>query len=84
MFVVLLAVLLAALAEQHPALMERRMFRPRDLIAASGLSKAQIHRMLSDGRIRSVKVGRATLIPASAADQFFADIENGRFAPDTE
>ena len=49
--------------------LERRFYRPQEFAHVVGLSRAQIFKMIKEGDLRKVKVGRATLIPVSEIDR---------------
>lgn len=42
----------------------------KEVAAATSLSKTTIHRLLGTGDLRSVKIGRARRVPASALDAY--------------
>jgi excisionase family DNA binding protein len=46
-----------------------------------GLSKGQVYIEINAGRLRSVKVGRRRLIPASAIDKWLASLPAGGRTP---
>ncbi len=52
--------------------LERKAFRPPEVAKATGLSRACVYQLVQEGRIRSVRIGRAILIPASALDELLA------------
>lgn len=41
-------------------------YTPAEAAKATGLGKTTIYRLLKEGRLRRVKIGRATLIPGSS------------------
>ncbi|MBV9996204.1 MAG: excisionase family DNA-binding protein [Caulobacteraceae bacterium] len=49
-------------------LAQARAYRVREACAVMRIGKTKIHRMLSNGELRSVKVGRCRLIPADAVE----------------
>lgn len=55
----------AEVAAQHAAPVPPRLLSVAETAAALGLSRAMLYRLLSDGAIRSLHVGRRRLIPAS-------------------
>lgn len=55
------------MTEQRPV--PQRLLRPREAALALGISKAYIYRLLSDGTIRKVALGRAVRIPIEEIDR---------------
>lgn len=53
----------------------RKAYRPPEVAKATGLSTAMIYMMVADGRLRSVRCGRAILIPATAVEELLAGEE---------
>ena len=50
--------------------MERRALRVREVAATLGVSKATLYRLLADGQVRAVRLGRRTLvIPADEIER---------------
>jgi excisionase family DNA binding protein len=50
--------------------MERRGLRVREVAATLGVSRATLYRLLADGQVRGVRLGRKTLIiPADEIDR---------------
>lgn len=45
-------------------------YRPLALVPVLGLGRSTIYKLLRSGQIRSVKVGRATLVPYDAVAEF--------------
>lgn len=45
--------------------MNKLSYTIREAISATGLGKTTPYKLIGDGRIRSVKVGTRTLVPAS-------------------
>jgi len=39
---------------------------PRDAARAIGISRSTLYRLIQQGRVRTVKIGRRTLVPTSA------------------
>lgn len=50
----------------EPQSLERLAYGPDDAATVTGLGRTTIYEMLASGELRSVKVGRRRLIPASA------------------
>lgn len=53
----------------RPEKLEPKYYRPDTFAEITGLSRAKVYLMLRHGEIRRVKVGSATLIPASELDK---------------
>ena len=54
--------------------LEPRFYRPDQFAELTGLSRAKVFLMMRSGELRRVKVGAATLIPATELDRL--DPEN--------
>ncbi|HEX5997435.1 MAG TPA: helix-turn-helix domain-containing protein [Jiangellales bacterium] len=52
--------------------MERKSVRPGEAAAMLSVSRDTVYVLLRSGRLRSVKVGRARLIPVSAIEEFLS------------
>jgi excisionase family DNA binding protein len=48
----------------------RLAYSPEEVAQVLGLSRSAIYALLSDGSLRSLKVGRRRVIPATAVDVF--------------
>jgi excisionase family DNA binding protein len=57
---------------QTRATFEPVLYRVRDVIEILNLSRTVVFDLLRTGRLRSVKEGRARLIPASAVREYLA------------
>jgi excisionase family DNA binding protein len=51
---------------------ERKSYRVPEVARATGVSVAQVYKMVQDGELRSVKVGKMVLVPAAAVDELLA------------
>ncbi|MGO9543430.1 MAG: helix-turn-helix domain-containing protein [Rhodomicrobium sp.] len=47
---------------------EARALRIKDAAQAYGISRSLIYKMMGDGRLRTVKIGRRRLIPVAAIE----------------
>lgn len=47
---------------------------------ASDIGRTSVYEAIRDGRLKAVKCGTRTLIPASAADDFFANLPEAKAA----
>ncbi|NJC66753.1 helix-turn-helix domain-containing protein [Planosporangium flavigriseum] len=56
--------------------MERRSVRPAEAAALLGVCRDTIYVLMRSGRLRSVKLGRARLIPVAAIEELLADSED--------
>lgn len=55
---------------------ERELYRVTEAMARLSLSRSVIYEQLRSGRLRSVRVGRTRLIPASAIAEYVALLES--------
>ncbi len=55
--------------------MNRRSVRPAEAALVLGVCRDTIYVLMRSGRLRSVKVGRARLIPISAIEELLASSE---------
>ncbi|GAA1797245.1 helix-turn-helix domain-containing protein [Planosporangium flavigriseum] len=55
---------------------ERRSVRPAEAAALLGVCRDTIYVLMRSGRLRSVKLGRARLIPVAAIEELLADSED--------
>lgn len=53
--------------------LERKAYRPPEVAKVTGLSRAFVYQLIADGRLRSVRLGRALLVPAAAVADLLAD-----------
>jgi excisionase family DNA binding protein len=53
--------------------MERKSVRPREAAQLLGVSRDTVYVLMRAGRLRSVKAGRARLIPVSAIEEFLSE-----------
>jgi excisionase family DNA binding protein len=51
-------------------LADRKAVRPAELARILGISRALGYQLVASGTIRSVRVGRAVLVPISAIEEF--------------
>jgi excisionase family DNA binding protein len=51
---------------------ERKSVRPAEAAQLLGVCRDTVYELLRAGRLRSVKAGRARLIPVSAIEEFLA------------
>ena len=56
----------------EPRPLPQRLLRPREAALALGISKAYVYRLLSEGTIRKVALGRAVRIPVEEIDRLVA------------
>jgi excisionase family DNA binding protein len=54
--------------------MERKSVRPGEAAVLLSVSRDTVYVLLRSGRLRSVKVGRARLIPVSAIEDFLSGV----------
>jgi excisionase family DNA binding protein len=55
--------------------MERRSVRPAEAAALLGVCRDTVYVLMRAGRLRSVKLGRARLIPVAAIEELLSDCE---------
>lgn len=48
--------------------MEKKTYRIREIVEATGLGRTTIYKLISEGELRKIKVGASTLIPAADVD----------------
>ena len=48
--------------------MNRKAYKIHELAQALGIGKTTIHKLLREGELQKVKLGRSTLIPADSID----------------
>jgi excisionase family DNA binding protein len=48
---------------------ERRAYRPAEFADTTGTTRAFVYKLIQCGELRTVKLGRCTLIPASELDR---------------
>ncbi|MCZ7478369.1 helix-turn-helix domain-containing protein [Micromonospora sp. WMMC273] len=51
---------------------EKKSVRPAEAAALLGVCRDTIYVLMRSGRLRSIKAGRARLIPVTAIDQFLS------------
>jgi excisionase family DNA binding protein len=57
---------------QSPApRIEARALRIKDAAQSYGISRSLIYKMMGDGRLRTVKIGKRRLIPVAAIEALF-------------
>lgn len=57
---------------------ERLAYRPAEIHALTGLPKSTIYDAVRDGRLASVRLGRAVVVPAAALTAFLAGEKGSR------
>ncbi len=57
---------------QHTRAMAPRSVRPAEAAALLGVCRDTVYVLLRSGRLRSIKAGRARLIPLAAIDEFLS------------
>lgn len=45
------------------------------VMEATGLGRTTVFTLIRDGKLRSVKIGRRRMVPATALDEFIAELE---------
>jgi excisionase family DNA binding protein len=71
-----------AVKEVSPMNTEKIAYRPEEAARATGLSRDVIFKAIREGTLRSLKVGRARLIPATALHEFLGDVAGGESGSD--
>ncbi|SCG38499.1 DNA binding domain-containing protein, excisionase family [Micromonospora inositola] len=56
-------------------MMEKKSVRPAEAAALLGVCRDTVYVLMRSGRLRSVKLGRARLIPIAAIDDFLSATE---------
>lgn len=54
---------------KHPNV-EKQAYRPQEFQAAYGIAKSYFYEQIAQGRLKVIKVGRATLVTREAADEW--------------
>jgi excisionase family DNA binding protein len=57
--------------QSHTPRIEARALRIKDAAQAYGISRSLIYKMMADGRLRTVKIGKRRLIPVAAIEALF-------------
>lgn len=52
----------------------KRLFRPKEAMATLGVKQTKLYELIKEGRLETVKIGRATLIPAKSIDAFIKSL----------
>lgn len=55
-----------------------RFYRPAEIMERLSISKATFFRQVAAGKIRVVKIGRATRVPAESLSDYIARLPAGR------
>ncbi len=61
--------------------MEKISYPLKEAISASGISRSEIYRLLSAGKLSAVKSGRTTLILADSLRDYVASLPSATFRP---
>jgi excisionase family DNA binding protein len=56
--------------------MAQRLYTVPEAAAVLGLSRATVYRLMGEGRLESVRVGRARRIPQEAIDELVAELRD--------
>ena len=59
------------MTDTAPEPLERRYYRRQEVAYITGLSQSQIDKMIAEGTLAKVKIGRAVLIPAAEIERLF-------------
>lgn len=62
--------------------MERRLYRADDLTEVLGLGLTTVKELIRSGRIKSVREGRARLVPAESIDDYVNQLKQEAERPD--
>jgi excisionase family DNA binding protein len=54
---------------------ERLLFRPEEAATVLGLGRTKVYELMASGALRSVKVGGARRVSATALTDFVADLD---------
>jgi excisionase family DNA binding protein len=66
--------------ETKPDPIRKRGFSPAEVAAATGLSRATIHRGIRDGTIPSAKFGQRRIVTEATIEKILAPTREGRAA----
>ncbi len=56
----------------------RLTYRPEDASSLLGVGRAGVYGLIRSGRLRSIRIGRKIIIPASAISEFLDQTEGAR------
>jgi excisionase family DNA binding protein len=60
--------------EKNPShAVERVLFRPRTVALMADLSVSQVYKLIENGTLKSVRIGRSVRVPAGALDELIQD-----------
>lgn len=51
---------------------ERILYRPRTVAEMADLSVSQVYKLIENGTLRSVRIGKSVRVPANALDELIA------------
>ena len=66
------------------ALPSRLLYRVGEAAELLAISRAYLNKCIADGRVRSIKIGRARRIPRSALEEFVARLLAEQAPPDDD
>ena len=52
----------------------RELYSPREVEHVLGISHTQLYRLLGQGRLSAVKIGRSSYIPRASLERFLAEL----------
>lgn len=67
------AAMVAAMVAPVEAAPARRAYSPGEAAAVLGIGRTTVYQLVSEGRLRVVKIGVRTLIPATEIDRLLND-----------
>ena len=59
----------------------RELYSPREIEHMLSISHAYLYRLLADGKLTAVKIGRGTFIQRSALEKFLAELPPANLGP---
>ena len=60
--------------QRNTAAIERRSFRPAEIAQRNSISERTVYNLIAAGKLRAVKIGRATVVTAEAESAWLASL----------
>ena len=52
---------------------EKKLYRPRTVAVITDMTVSQIYKMIADGTLESIHIGKSVRVPAGAVDKMIAE-----------
>jgi len=59
--------------EKHSNTVERVLYRPRTIAAMADLSVSQVYKLIENGTLKSVRIGKSIRVPAGALSELIGE-----------